>query len=74
MNTCVVLGLQEGRVQRGGGKHEQWRGYMNVPVVNNGIIKSIRTLTMVIRLRIKFDIDQMRDYICQEVKWTLGIC
>ena len=46
---------------------------MTVLVVNHGIIKSIRILTAVIRLIIKFDVDKLRDCVHQEVKWTLAI-
>jgi hypothetical protein len=59
--------------QRGACKHDQWRGYMTVPVVNHGIMKSNRMLTAVIRLMIKFDVDTRWDYFRQEVKWTLAI-
>jgi len=73
MNTFVLLPLQESMVQRGAGKHNQWRGYMTVLVVNHGIIKSISILTAVIRPMIKFDVDKPRDCFHQEVKWTLAI-
>jgi hypothetical protein len=46
---------------------------MIVLVVNDGIIKSISILTEVIRTMIKFDVDQPRDFFCQEVIWTLTI-
>jgi hypothetical protein len=59
--------------QRGARKHDQWRGYMTVRVVNHGIIKCITILTAVIRLMIKFDVDKLRDCFRQEVKWTLAI-
>jgi len=55
------------------GKHDQWRGYMPVLVVNRGIIKSISILTAIIRPMIKFDVDKPRDCFRQEVKWTLAI-
>jgi len=73
MNTFVPLPLQESMAQRGAGKHDEWRGYMTVLVINDGIIKSISILTAVIRLRIKFDVDTPRDCFHQEVKWTLAI-
>jgi hypothetical protein len=47
---------------------------MTVLVVNHGIIKSISILTAVIRQMIKFVVDKPRDYLHQEVKWTLAIC
>jgi len=56
------------------GKHDQWRGYMTVLVVNDGIIKSISILTAVIRPIMKFDVDQLQDCFCPEAKWTLAIC
>ena len=59
--------------QRGAGKHDQWRGYMTVLVINHGIIKSISVLTAVIRLMIKFDVDKPRDCFRHKVKWTLAI-
>jgi len=59
--------------QRGAGKHDQWRGYMTVLVVNHGIIKSISILTAVIAPMIKFDVDKPRDGFRQEVQWTLAI-
>jgi hypothetical protein len=68
------LPLQESMAQRGAGKHDQWRGYMTVLVVNHEIIKSISILTAVIRPMIKFDIDKPQDCFCQEVQWTLAIC
>jgi len=73
MNTFVLLPLQESMAQRGACKHDQWRGYMTVLVVNHGIVKSISILTAVIRLTIKFDVDKPRDCFRQEVKWTLAI-
>jgi len=73
MNTVVLLPLQESMAQRGACKHDQWRGYMTVLVVNHGIIKSISILIAVIRPRIKFDVDILRDCLRQEVKWTLAI-
>jgi len=60
-------------VQRNAGKHDQWPGYMNLLVVNHGIIKSISVLTSVIRLIIKYDVDICHDCFRQEVKWTLAI-
>ena len=65
--------LQESMAQRGASKHDQWRGYMTVLVVNHGIIKSISILTAVIRPMIIFDVDKPRDCFRQEVKWTLAI-
>jgi len=73
MNTFVLLPLQESMVQRGACKHDQWRGYMTVLVVNHGIIESISILTAVIRPMIKFDVDKPRDCFRQEVKWTLAL-
>jgi len=73
MNTFDLLPLQESMAQRSAGKHDQWRGYMTVLVVNHGIVKSISILTAVIRLMIKFDVDKPRDCFRQEVKWTLAI-
>jgi len=61
MNTLVLLPLQESMAQRSAGKHDQWRGYMTVLVVNHGIIKSISIVTAVIRPMIKFDVDESRD-------------
>jgi len=55
MNTFVLLPLLESMAQRGAGKHDQWRGYMTVLVVNHGIIKSISILPAVIRPMMKFD-------------------
>jgi len=73
MNAFVLLPLQESMVQRGAGKHDQWRGYMTVLVVNHGSIKSISILTAVIRLMIKFDVNNLRDCFRKEVKWMLAI-
>jgi hypothetical protein len=73
MNTFVLLPLQESMAQRGACKHNQWRGYMTVLVVNHGIVKSISILTVVIGRMIKFDVDKPRYCFCQEVKWTLAI-
>jgi hypothetical protein len=73
MNTFVLLPLQESVAQHGAGKHDQWRGYMTVLVVNHGIVKSIRILTAVNRPMIQFGVDKTRDCFCQEVKWKLAI-
>jgi hypothetical protein len=73
MNPFVLLPLQHSMAHRSAGKHDQWRGYMTVLVVNHGIIKSIGILTTVIPPRIKFDVDKSRDCFQQEVKWTLAI-
>jgi len=73
MNTFVLLLLQESMAQCGACKHDQWRGYITVLVVNHGIIKSISILTAVIRPMMKFDVDKPRDCPCQEVKWMLAI-
>jgi len=73
MNTFVLLPLQESRVQRSAGKHDQWRGYMTALVVNHGIIKSISILTAVIRPMIKFDVEKLQDCFREELKWTLAI-
>jgi hypothetical protein len=73
MNTFVLLPLQESMAQRGACKHDQWRVYMTVLVVNHGIIESISILTAVIRPMIKFDVDKPRDCFRQEVQWTLAI-
>jgi len=74
MNAFVLMPLQESMAQHGAGKHDLWRGYMTVFVVNNGIMKSISILTAVIRLMINFDAHTPWDCSCQEVKWTLAIC
>ena len=74
MNTFVLLPPQESMAQPSAGKHDQWRGYMTILVVNHGIIKSIRILTAVIRLMIKFDVNEPRDCFHQEVKCMLAIC
>jgi hypothetical protein len=68
MNTFVLMQLQESMAQRGASKHDQWRGYMTVLIVNYGIIKSISILTAVILPVIKFDVDKPRDCFRQEVK------
>jgi hypothetical protein len=61
-------------VQCGECKHDQWREYMTVRVVNHGIMKSISILTAVIRPMIKFDVDKPRDCFRQELQWTLAMC
>jgi hypothetical protein len=73
MNTFVLLPLQESMAQRGACKHDQWQGYMTILVVNHEIIKSISTLTAVIRPMIKFDVHKPRACLRQEVRWTLAI-
>ena len=70
MNAFVLLPLQENMAQRGAGKHDQWRGYMTVLVVNHGTMKSISILTAVIHPMINCDVDQLQDCLRQEVKWT----
>jgi hypothetical protein len=73
MNNSVLLPLQESIVQCSAGKHDQWRGYMTVHVINHGVIKSISILTMVIRPKIKLDVDNQRNCFRQQVKWSLAI-
>jgi len=73
MNTFVLLTLQESMWHCGACKHDQWRGYMTIHVVNHGIIKSISILTEVIRPMIKPEVDKPQDYFCQDVQWTLEI-
>jgi len=73
MDTCVPLPLYESMVQRSEGKHDQWRGYMTVLVIDHGITKSLSILTAVNRPMIEFDVDNPRDCFRQEVKWTLAI-
>jgi hypothetical protein len=73
MNAIVLLPLQECMAQHGAGKHDQWRGYMTVLVINYGIIKSHSILDAVIRPMIKFDVDKPLDCLRQKVKWTLAI-
>jgi hypothetical protein len=46
---------------------------MTILVINNGIIKSISILTVVICPMIKFDVDKPWDSFRQQVKWTLSI-
>jgi hypothetical protein len=73
MYTFVLLPLKESMALHSAGKHDQWRGYMTVLVVNHGIIKSISILTTVIRPMIKFDVHKPRDCFREEVMWTLAI-
>jgi len=73
MNTFVLLPLQESTAQHGEGKHDRWRRYMTILVINHGIIKSISILTAVIRPMIRLDVDKPRDCFRQEVKWRLAI-
>ena len=54
--------------QRAASKHDQWRVYMTVLMVNHAIIKSMSILTAVIRPMIKFDVDKPRDCFRQAVK------
>jgi hypothetical protein len=73
MNAFVHLPLQESVAQSGASKHDQWRGYMTVLVVNLGIINSISILTAVICSMRKFDVDRLHNCFCPEVKWMLAI-
>jgi len=73
MNTLVLLPLQESMAQRGVGKHDQWRGYMTILVVDRGIIKFISLLTTVIRPIIKFEVDILWNCFRQKAKSTLAI-
>ena len=59
--------------QRGVGKHDQWRGYMTILVVDRGIIKFISLLTTVIRPIIKFEVDILWNCFRQKAKSTLAI-
>jgi len=61
MNTFVLLSLQESMLQSSADKHDQWRGYMTILVVNHGIIKSISILPAVIHPMLKFDVDKPWD-------------
>ena len=72
MNTIVVSPLQESIAHHGACKHDQWRGYMTILVVNHGIIESISILTVVIRSMTKFDVNKLRDGFCYQVKLTLA--
>jgi len=67
MNTSVRLPLQESMAQSGAGKHDQWRVYITILVVNNETIKSIYILTAIIHLMIKFHGDKLLDCLCQEI-------
>jgi hypothetical protein len=73
MNTLALFPLLGSMAQRGGGKHDPWRGYMTILAVNHGMIKSISILTAVIHQIVKFDVDKPRDCFCQKVKLTLAI-
>ena len=46
---------------------------MTVLVANDGIIKPISILTVVIGPMMKFDVDHPRDCFRQDIKWTLAI-
>jgi hypothetical protein len=74
MNTFVLVPLQESLVQPGACKHDQWRGYMTVIVINHGIIKLISILAVINRLMMKFYVDKLRDCFRREVKWMVAIC
>jgi hypothetical protein len=74
MNTVDLLPLQESMAQRGAGKHDQWRQYMTVLVVNHRIVQPICMLTADIRRIMKFHVDKPQNCFCQEVEWTLAIC
>jgi hypothetical protein len=67
MNTFVLLPLKESVVQRGAGKHDQWRGYTTILGVNHGIVQSISIRTADIRPMIKLDVDKPRDCFRLEV-------
>jgi hypothetical protein len=67
MNAFVLLLLQESMAQRGEVKHDQWRGFMTVLVVNHGLMRSIRILTRVISPMIKFEVDIVRAWNRQDV-------
>jgi len=73
MNALVLLPLQEGIAQRSAGKHDQWRLYITVLVINDGITKSISILPAVIHSMTKFVVDQPWDWFHQGVQWTLDI-
>jgi hypothetical protein len=57
MNTCVRLPLEKSMAQCGACNHDQWRGYMTVLVMNDGIEKSISITPMGICPMILFDVD-----------------
>jgi len=71
--TCVLLTLWESILQCGAGKHDQWRGYLTVRVINHGIMTSISMLASVILPMIRFDVDIPWDCFRQQVKMTLAI-
>ena len=73
MKTFVFLPLQERVAQHGACKQDRWRGYITDLVVNDGIVESIRILTAVIRLMIKFNVAKSRDYFPEYAKWTQAI-
>jgi len=72
-NTFDLLPLKKSMVQRSAGKHDQWRGYMTVLVVNHGIIKSISILTVVFHPMTKFDVNKCWDWFRDDLQWTLAI-
>jgi hypothetical protein len=74
MNAFVLLPLQESIGQRGAGKHDQWRGYTTLLVVNYGMKKCITILTAVVRTMVQCEVDKPRDCFRKEVNWTLAIC
>ena len=74
MNTLVLWPPQVRMAQRGAGKHDHWRRYMTILVLNYVIIKPISILTAVICPKIKFDVDKPQDCFRRKVKWTMAIC
>jgi hypothetical protein len=60
-------------LQRGAGKHDQWRGYMTILGENDGSIQSIGTLTAVISPMIICDVEKLLDCFRQEVMRRLSI-
>ena len=54
-----TLPFQESMAQHRPDKHDQWWEYMSVLVVNDGIIKSINKLTVVIRWMIQRNVDKL---------------
>jgi hypothetical protein len=67
------LPLQERMAQRDAGKHDEWRWYMTVLIVNLGIIKAVSTLTAIICPMITFNVDKLGDCFCHEAKWMPAI-
>jgi hypothetical protein len=73
MDTFVLCPLEESMTQHGACHHGLCQRYMTILVINHGITKSIRILTMVIHPRITLGVDISHDCFRHEVRYSFAM-